>query len=238
MWNVRRVAGFTLTEVLVVVAILSVLAAVMYPNFNDSRMKSRDGKRQTDLQTLQIAIETYKNKYGRYPEGCAGANNWSKETACPTNYIKGGSVNGVEHLFSEFVVNLPRDPKLNPSASNGSGYMYVTNAEGSVYKLVAKSTVESETVGFTHPMRHCDSSNAALDWDTGVLCNNDANNGNTQTAWCKPGAGAPSADNLIFRTSYGVWGGFANPANPNGTAAQIAASVKLLTQAIICKKPG
>jgi general secretion pathway protein G len=60
--------GLTLIEVLVVIAIIGILAAVISVNAVQSGKISRDAKRQADLRMLQSAVELYKNKEGRYPE--------------------------------------------------------------------------------------------------------------------------------------------------------------------------
>ena len=217
--------GFTLIEVLVVVAIISVLSGVIAVNYSDSYKQSRDEKRQTDLRNLQSALDMYKNKYGRYPEACNSFDTWSGQTgtsfACSdgsNNYILGKN-EAPDNIrpFSDFVPNLPTDPKLNGS---NSGYVYRVNNEGSVYKLIAMNTVESESVGYNHPLKSCD----IIPTNTGAYPGgadvNDINVG----GWCaavpssvinsginpKLRECATSADggDGRFDKSYGVWGGF------------------------------
>jgi prepilin-type N-terminal cleavage/methylation domain-containing protein len=151
--------GFTLIEVTVTVAIIAILSAGILFGITEAQQKSRDAKRVADLRTLQTAIELYKQKYGQYPEGCKGAGVWSGQAgtnhACATGnqYIIGhidttdwdNDGNRTERFSfaPDFIPALPRDPKLN---GNDSGYVYVTNSDGTVYKLMALNTVESETL--------------------------------------------------------------------------------------------
>jgi len=52
--------GFTLVEVLVVVAIISILMTIMLPNFNTARLKGKDAKRKANMKQIQAALEMYK----------------------------------------------------------------------------------------------------------------------------------------------------------------------------------
>jgi len=69
MFSIRKSKGFTLIEVLVVIAILAGLVAILFPNFMDARARSRDTARKSDLRSMQKALEFYKaNQYPpKYP---------------------------------------------------------------------------------------------------------------------------------------------------------------------------
>lgn len=148
-------SGFTLIEIMMVLAIISILAVVGVANFSDSSASARDTQRQSDLKNLQNAIETYHSQNGRYPVGCAvgvPANGWSGQLA--TNYAcTDGMGQYIVGLAPEYISVLPTDPRLN---GIDSGYIYRTNAEGTVYKLKAHKTVESEVVTRDHPLKACD----------------------------------------------------------------------------------
>lgn len=51
--------GFTLVEILVVIAVLAGMMALLVPNFMTIREKTRDVKRKNDLQSIQKALELY-----------------------------------------------------------------------------------------------------------------------------------------------------------------------------------
>ena len=69
-------SGFTLVELLIVVVILSILAAVAIPQFTNSAEEARASNLQTNLSVLRNAMEYYKlqhnEKYPGYPS--AGGN--------------------------------------------------------------------------------------------------------------------------------------------------------------------
>ncbi len=63
----KKSRGFTLIELLVVVTILGLLASIVLTSLASARVKSRDAKRQGDLQEMQKALELYNTQNGSYP---------------------------------------------------------------------------------------------------------------------------------------------------------------------------
>lgn len=59
--------GFTLIEVLLVLALIGILSALLYPNIMTFRQRSRDAQRKKDLFTLQTALEVYRSDVDEYP---------------------------------------------------------------------------------------------------------------------------------------------------------------------------
>ena len=63
--------GFTLVELLVVVAIIGVLAAIAIPRFTDATAAANGAKIQADLRTIDSAIMMYFAATGGYPANIA-----------------------------------------------------------------------------------------------------------------------------------------------------------------------
>lgn len=59
--------GFTLVELLIVIAILAILSSLGVSNFQSARIKARDISRKSDLQTISKSLETYVNDHRTYP---------------------------------------------------------------------------------------------------------------------------------------------------------------------------
>ena len=51
--------AFTLIELLIVVAIIAILAAIAVPNFLEAQTRARVSRVQSDMRTLAVAVETY-----------------------------------------------------------------------------------------------------------------------------------------------------------------------------------
>lgn len=60
--------GFTLLELMIIIVILGVLAALISGNFITSLKKGRDARRKADLQQIQKALEMYYEDNKEYPE--------------------------------------------------------------------------------------------------------------------------------------------------------------------------
>lgn len=66
----RQWSGFTLVELLIVVLILSILAALVIPAFGGPSLAAREAALMQNLTTLRTAIEIYKLQHqGCYPTG-------------------------------------------------------------------------------------------------------------------------------------------------------------------------
>ena len=63
----RRSAGFSLLELMIVVVVIAILAAIVYPNYRESVLKSRRGQAKADLVEIAQILErrhTVDNQYG------------------------------------------------------------------------------------------------------------------------------------------------------------------------------
>jgi prepilin-type N-terminal cleavage/methylation domain-containing protein len=128
--------AFTLLEVLVVVVVLGILAAIMTPSIASARREARDGRRTQDMNAVGKALELYINDFGVYPI----VPTWSADAPSyggkgyegPTAYIPGLSPN--------YMAVLPRDPN-SAYPTGGRGYLYYSN--GADYKFLAHQTPDS-----------------------------------------------------------------------------------------------
>lgn len=71
--NIENQKGFTLVELLVVIAIIALLASIAIVALNKARENSRNGKRIGDIRQITAALEIYFKDNGKYPDnGTAG----------------------------------------------------------------------------------------------------------------------------------------------------------------------
>ncbi len=59
--------AFTLIELLIVVAIIGILAAIAVPNFLNAQIRAKVARVEAELKTCSTAIETYRLDNGYYP---------------------------------------------------------------------------------------------------------------------------------------------------------------------------
>jgi prepilin-type N-terminal cleavage/methylation domain-containing protein len=112
--------GFTLIEMLIVVAIIGILASIVIIGIGPAQKRSRDARRVADLRQVQTALELYYGKNGSYPNGSAAADWPTMETT-----LIGAGIG---------TNNLPSDSRGNPAS--GDGYQY-KSVDGSSYMLRA-----------------------------------------------------------------------------------------------------
>ncbi len=76
----RKASGFTLVELMIVVAIVGILAAIAYPAYTDSARKGRRAQAITDLYSIQLAQEKWRANNSTYG---TLANVWGTVTTSP-----------------------------------------------------------------------------------------------------------------------------------------------------------
>src|SRR5258705_5028655 len=61
-----RKGGFTLIELMIVVAIIGILAAIAIPNFLRFQLKAKSSEGKTNLAAIRTAEQSYYSEFGRY----------------------------------------------------------------------------------------------------------------------------------------------------------------------------
>ena len=79
----RKASGFTLIELIIVVSILGILAAIVVPKFSDASDLARQSALKEDLRNLRTQIELYKTQHDSVCPGYPGGN----EAAAATQVI-------------------------------------------------------------------------------------------------------------------------------------------------------
>jgi len=69
----RKAQAFTLIELLIVVAIIAILAAIAIPNFLEAQTRSKVARVKSDFRSLATAIEAFAVDNNSYPTGRPGS---------------------------------------------------------------------------------------------------------------------------------------------------------------------
>ncbi|MBL1294459.1 MAG: type II secretion system major pseudopilin GspG [Thiotrichales bacterium] len=98
----RSQIGFTLIEIMVVVVILGILAAVVAPKIFDKPDDARIVKAKQDIRVLENALNLYRLDNFNYPQSDIGLRALVEKPADAPNWAEGGYMN-----------RIPKDPWLN-----------------------------------------------------------------------------------------------------------------------------
>jgi prepilin-type N-terminal cleavage/methylation domain-containing protein len=64
----RRPGAFTLIELLIVVAIIAILAAIAVPNFLEAQVRAKASRAKSDMRSLTTGLESYYVDNNAYPD--------------------------------------------------------------------------------------------------------------------------------------------------------------------------
>jgi type IV pilus assembly protein PilA len=93
----NRKGGFTLIELMIVVAIIGILAAIAIPNFLRFQLKAKTSEGKTNIAAIRTAEESYYSEFGVYVSANASPANPGLNTKQPFNNVDGVG-NGFDRL--------------------------------------------------------------------------------------------------------------------------------------------
>jgi prepilin-type N-terminal cleavage/methylation domain-containing protein len=130
--------GFTMVEILVVIAIIGILASVMFVAFSGVRDKARDVKRKAELS--QIGQFLMMSCY--MPD--AGAGEYDL-------VLLAQEILNKNPQYASYLKSVPRDPRSGTETE--SKYIYIVNADGTKCALYAnlENRGEQITLSVTAP---------------------------------------------------------------------------------------
>src|SRR2546430_8169107 len=148
-----RKGGFTLVEILIVVIILGILAAIVIPQFTSASQDARKNSLVSQLQTLRSQIELYKLQHlDQLPSVLVGGSpDWSQFTNKTNNsgttgtttaypfgpYLQSNPTNSLNGQYDVVVVTT--DQVGGAALTGGSNQGFVINSSnGKIWATSAK----------------------------------------------------------------------------------------------------
>jgi general secretion pathway protein G len=109
--KMRAKSGFTLVEILIVVVILGILAAIVIPQFTNASQEARESALVSDLQSVRSQIELYKIQHiGDRLPGIAGGASFN---VCMEGYTDKNGVEvaqGTAGALGKYMEKIPVNP--------------------------------------------------------------------------------------------------------------------------------
>ena len=117
----KTTSGFTIIELLVVMIVIGILAAIVIVTYSGAQGRARDATRQSDTASLIKALETYYDDNGSYP---VPASNWY--------YTKDATWTTFKTALANNITTMPGDPKNtgDPTVAGMFGYAYYSSSTG------------------------------------------------------------------------------------------------------------
>lgn len=110
--------GFTLIELMIVVAIIGILAAVAIPQYQDYILKSKMAKVATVSDPIKTALTQYYQEKGAWPGAMASGGDWTQIGLSAAQVVTTNEVSAVDILASG-VIQLTLQ-NIKPLGVNGS----------------------------------------------------------------------------------------------------------------------
>jgi general secretion pathway protein G len=108
--------GFTLVEILIVVVILGILAAIVIPQFTQASTEAKQNSLCSDLQTLRSQIELYKVQHNDTPPTLANFSSQMVYCSDISGTASASKARDATHQYGPYLENIPANP-FNNSAT-------------------------------------------------------------------------------------------------------------------------
>ncbi len=145
----KKVKGFSLIELLVVVAIILIIASIAVPNLMRSKMATHESSAVSSLRTLNTASVAYSTNYGAYPAALAslgpmtGTNPTSTTADLIDSVLASGIKAGYTITYTPGSGNGSYSITAAPTTPGATGTRYFFTDQSGVIRADPSSTATS-----------------------------------------------------------------------------------------------
>ncbi len=133
--NIRKSnKGFTLIELMIVVAIIGILAAIAIPNFLRFQLKSKSSEGKVNIAAIRTAEESYNAEFGAYVQTNAPNPPPGNVGTTKTPFLTGGALVGVDFDLLGWA----------PEGSVFFSYQTVAQAAPAAYSIEATADIDGD----------------------------------------------------------------------------------------------
>ncbi len=148
----RLERAFTLIELLIVVAIIAILAAIAVPNFLEAQTRAKTAAVLSDMRSVKTALESYQVDYATYPPIAGNEDNvMNMGGMMRMPFLPVSLTTPISYMSS-----IPLDP-FNPlnMADHDHSFIYISNGNFSDAVLQQyRANVESKNVNAVYAPRY------------------------------------------------------------------------------------
>ncbi|HUK31027.1 MAG TPA: prepilin-type N-terminal cleavage/methylation domain-containing protein [Candidatus Acidoferrum sp.] len=141
----KQQKGFSLIELLIVVAIILIIAAIAIPNLLRARISANEASAVSSLRTMNTACITYNSTYGNYPPSTSdlGPSNGAVPTSTSADLLDqvlGAAApqkSGYNFVFGPGTANASYTINANPITVNQTGVRFFFTDQSGVIRFNA-----------------------------------------------------------------------------------------------------
>ncbi len=141
MQRMQKTEGFTLIELMIVVAIISIIAAIAIPSLLNAKKSGNEASAQASLRTVSTVSEQHRNRFNAYPASLAAL--------ATNNYVDSTLGTGVKSGYTFVLAGTTTTwtCTANPTTtSDGDRYFFVDESGVIRWASGAAATVTSPPI--------------------------------------------------------------------------------------------
>ena len=152
----KRNEGFTLVELMVVVAIIGILSVVAVPNFKKYQAKSKTAEAKLHLAAIYTAEQSFSSDYDTYGT-CLEVMGYDPRTESAQRYYATGfktdaaagainiaDTNGAVTCDAGVIRNYPAGKALGSTAAAGVGHLFASTADEESFTASAAGIIHKD----------------------------------------------------------------------------------------------